>query len=75
VGTVSSNRVSQLPYKPLIEDPDAPHQIVLRLAKGRKSIILGCTCQRGHQQIEARQRWAEGEAMARWREHEREAAR
>jgi hypothetical protein len=73
VGTVTGNQLSQLPYKPVFEDPDAVHQVVLRLAKGRKSITLGCTCMRGHQVIDAKTLWLPGEAVTRWREHEREA--
>ena len=57
---------------PLIEDPAAAHQIVLRQCGN--DIMVSCTCQRirgpgraGHLPIESRARWEAAGAVAAWR--------
>jgi hypothetical protein len=64
----------------VFEDPDLPHQIVIRLARGTHLLAVSCNClrrQQGHgevhEPIETRHRWEASEAIAVWRKHLEEA--
>ena len=51
------------------EDPDLPHQIVLRFTGGNSHrLAVSCNCMRPVS-IEARSRWDASEAIAVWRAH------
>lgn len=57
----------------VFEDPDLPHQIVLRFTGGNTHRIgVSCNCMRGVP-IEVRTRWEASEAIAVWRAHLEEA--
>jgi hypothetical protein len=58
----------------VFEDPDLPHQIVIRLARGNSHLlIVSCNCMRteggSYEPIETRARWEAAEAIAAWRAH------
>lgn len=56
-----------LPYEPLLEDPDAEHQI--RLVFVLHDIAVTCTCQRYRRPIEVRPVFPASEALQVWREY------
>jgi hypothetical protein len=60
-----------VPYEPLLEDPAAPHQLVLATVHGGLG-VLSCTCLcRGRQRvvpIGTRAAWTTAEALAAWRD-------
>ena len=58
----------------VFEDPDLPHQIVLRFTGGNSHLIaVSCNCMRQGRgapvTIEARGKWEAAEAIAVWRKH------
>jgi hypothetical protein len=58
----------------VFEDPDLPHQIVLRFTGGNSHLIaVSCNCMRQGRgapvTIEARGKWEAAEALAVWRAH------
>ena len=56
----------------VFEDPDLPHQIVIRLTGGNSHRLgVSCNCLKG-EPIEVRTRWEASEAIAVWRAHVQE---
>ena len=62
----------------VFEDPDLPHQIVIRLTGGNSHrIMVSCNCMRlpacwrtaAYEPLEVRTRWEGAEAIAAWRKH------
>jgi hypothetical protein len=57
----------------VFEDPDLPHQIVIRLTGGNSHRIgVSCNCLKG-EPIEVRTRWDAADAIAVWRAHAEQA--
>jgi hypothetical protein len=53
----------------VFENPDLPHQIVIRLTGGNSHrIAISCNCLHG-EPLEVRARWEGSEAIAVWRAH------